>query len=1122
MRKNILLIAILFITTIGVGQEISNELPILSPQTPTTNALGKFGEVQVNESTGLISPSIPLFEYDAGKMSLPITLSYSGNGVKVNQDPTWVGVNWNLNPSGVITRIVKDLPDELTPVSNRKYYSQEQLDSFNGVREIGAQETYNLTTQWYNEMSSLRRGNVDSEHDVFNYNFLDYSGSFILDEENVAHVIKYNKEVKIIFQFLSNNKSEFIIKTSNGDSYFFGGTLASESSRTWVNNGSGSTVNIPYTQNSFYLHRVSFLNGGSINFEYENYDINCDYVKIGIQESAQFSLYGEYIPCNRTSKDLYSDVENIVRLKKITNSFNSSTVEFLTSLTGECNRLYKLNNILLKNGVSLLKKINLNYITNTSTENVAERKFFLEKVDFYDSSLNKVYDYELEYNSPELFPSKLSFAQDDLGFYNGKNENTSLLATKNWSLSNNCLFGLADRDANFESAIIGALKKIEYPSGGKINFEYELPKKGIEYVDEEFFMPPLFENDPTRANQSSPFIYSNTMSYNVYCNNPNGYYYPIGGDASFTVSSPKDIKISIQSIINGNYSHDVRLKFIVHNLTNGQDELSIFTIKAGEYFEKEFIFTNVFHIVTNGEYVFKYFLEIHHSDSPNSANSTKFIRTNPKLYLPTSLKDVFYPGLRIKNVLIEAENGTVNKTRYYYNTLNHLNEETFSFQPKYVQDTFKFYNHGEMALEHFHQIFVLSANSLKNVFNEDSSNFTYKNVTISYGGENFENGGKELSFKKCSNSISKLYNIHPNAWDWNSHYIYFDISINGINPYRVFSLFENINYSDVVDVDNNDSFENSVLEKEVFFDNQLRPLKKVNYNYEPSLSYTGNNIKVSELLVGLPVEANNISRMCYILYKNKCYNYRLMNNEIKEYFGQELDREITSTTNYTYTEDKVSLPSSIHSTNSNGDDLIKKFYYPIDGIFNPSITNNNQSILINLQFNKYNIAEVIKSESYVGNKLLETKEKLFNVFVSNLLLPSSIHIRKSDSTLEERVNFLDYDSFGYPTLIKMSNGMKTQYIYNSRKQILLEIKNADSIIVYDDSTSPATPCYYQNMYPNAMVTKYNYDPITYQLINVVDPKCYSTYYEYDSFGRLSAVKDAAGNKLSENEYHYKD
>ena len=110
-----------------ITNEIKTELPGLSPQTPTTSDLGKYGEVQVNESTGTISPSITLFEYNAGKINLPISLNYSGNGVKVNQDPTWTGVNWNINPGGVITRVVKDKPDEAVP-NYRDFSSEASLN----------------------------------------------------------------------------------------------------------------------------------------------------------------------------------------------------------------------------------------------------------------------------------------------------------------------------------------------------------------------------------------------------------------------------------------------------------------------------------------------------------------------------------------------------------------------------------------------------------------------------------------------------------------------------------------------------------------------------------------------------------------------------------------------------------------------------------------------------------------------------------------------------------------------------------------------------------------------------------------------------------------------------------
>ena len=360
MKKTILLLLLFgFYSYSLYGQDIISELPVLSPQSPTTSDLGKYGEIQVNESTGIISPSIPLFEYDAGKMKIPLILNYSGNGVRVNQDPTWVGINWNINPGGLITRTVKDLPDELTPSDKRIYLSHEEIDDLGGAHEFvgtGSNQHANTNTEWFIKLKEITHQDVDSQSDIFNYNFLGYSGSFYLDKQNHVHLIKHDNELQIMFMFLDNNQSMFIIKTPNGDSYFFGGTNASESSRTITNNGSGSTVNLPYIQNSFYLYQISFLNGGFVSFHYDNYDTTSDWVKIGISESASISSNPILYPCSKTIKTLYSDVENLVKLNKITNSFNNQEVVFNCNLNGNHNNSHKLNNIELKGGTNLIKK----------------------------------------------------------------------------------------------------------------------------------------------------------------------------------------------------------------------------------------------------------------------------------------------------------------------------------------------------------------------------------------------------------------------------------------------------------------------------------------------------------------------------------------------------------------------------------------------------------------------------------------------------------------------------------------------------------------------------------------------------------------------------------------------
>src|SRR6218665_474470 len=57
--------------------------------------------------------------------------------------------------------------------------------------------------------------------------------------------------------------------------------------------------------------------------------------------------------------------------------------------------------------------------------------------------------------------------------------------------------------------------------------------------------------------------------------------------------------------------------------------------------------------------------------------------------------------------------------------------------------------------------------------------------------------------------------------------------------------------------------------------------------------------------------------------------------------------------------------------------------------------------------------------------------------------------------------------------------------------------------------------------PNAQVTTYTHKP-SRGISSITDPKSMTTYYTYDNRGRLKFIKDASGNILTENQYHFKD
>lgn len=1077
------------------AQEISTDLPVLSPQTPTTNDLGKYGEVQVNESSGTISPTIPLFTYKAGGFELPLSLNYSGNGVKVNQDPTWAGVNWNINPGGVITRIVNDKADELTNTENRVYLSMEQLDALDGARKLKDYELcyFDPTTTWFLTLKKMEFINVDTEVDIFNYNFLGYSGSFYLDINNNVHLIKYDKELKILFQkdLNNNNKSQFIIVTPDGNQYFFGGVSASESSRTWVNNGAGSTTNIPFTQNSFYLHTIALNNGGTINFTYENYDTFCDFYKIGITESATTTAPYAQIPCNKSIKTLYGEIENAVRLKEISNSFTEQKVIFNSSFTGKCDRLLKLNYISLLNNASQIIKIKLNYLTieneinSTQNDFSEENKFFLEKVEFYGKSNTFLYDYQLTYTTPELFPSKNSFAQDDLGYYNGKNSNTTLLPiTNNNLLNENCFFGLADREADLTASLIGSLKSIQYPTKGKMEFEYELPYKGEQDIINKHYVT-VYYRDENRNNTSllSKVYYPNNLQPIVFNSNKT---INIGLDvmAKGPFSHQNNVKIEIFKKVGTNWVvQETKQKYI----TNSENT----TINHQEYYSID---------LPAGSYYFKVSLVLVAAGLENS------VVANTTLYLPQGTRPVFYPGLRIKKVITFDDNNNTNVTRYYYNKLNTLNEESFHFNPNYVSYTYTVadYNGSVTPLI---RVINLSTDNVSNVFHTDNGNFIYEFVTTSFGGDNFENGGKQSTFYKYFNYPPDIYQTNP----------CYPIASDGSTPITI-----DLN---TINVATNDSYLTSTLKEEMIFNSNKKKLLEKNYTYSLfETNHIASNIKIYAYYSGQS-NSNLLGGYAFILYKTKAFNSRLLSTTTKEYFGPNLTDEVVSTTNYTYKPDKVSLPSEITTTNSSSETTSTKLFYPSDALELQNLTPVETSSLNTLQ-QQHNVGALVRTENYLNGLKLDVKQVSYAPFGLKIY-PQKISSFKGngENILEDRVDFYSY-FYGLPTLVSRSSGTKIKYEYNNNLQVVLKIENPFSLELPTTQGTSApnnsSPCYYQNLYPNSMVTSYEYDSATNNLIKITDPKCDIITYHYDDNNRLLYVKDADGNILSENAYNYKN
>jgi hypothetical protein len=121
--------------------------------------------VTVDYSTGIFHYQIPLYTLKSGDYELPVSLRYTGKGVKVSDNPGLVGYNWTLDTGGVVTRIVRGgIPDE----------------DYN----YGYLKFENDPTPLSEDATRVNRHKRDGECDIFTAVFGGKSVNFIIRKDN--------------------------------------------------------------------------------------------------------------------------------------------------------------------------------------------------------------------------------------------------------------------------------------------------------------------------------------------------------------------------------------------------------------------------------------------------------------------------------------------------------------------------------------------------------------------------------------------------------------------------------------------------------------------------------------------------------------------------------------------------------------------------------------------------------------------------------------------------------------------------------------------------------------------------------------------------------------------------
>jgi hypothetical protein len=498
----LLLLSLLLFQKQTDAQDKPAPLPLMIPPSPNAAALGEYGKVPVGLFTGTVQQNIPLYTIETNAFSLPISLNYQSNGIKVSDVGSNVGLGWVLDAAGVITRTVNDETDE---------YSSTKTT----LPAVG------FDTQQMSDYLKQATSNNDwdSEPDLFAFNIPGYSGKFYLagTAGNMQAVLISPAPLKIVFKpdfYTSTLGTEQIVITDpTGIEYTFGGTNAIEQSDSKTY-GSGSAADNPQSKlvkTAWHLTKVKLLNGELVTFTYTGQLLKYD---AGISQTVSASVSFKSSTGFKVQNAIHAlpkiSAVNVQasRLTEINWKGGRVALNYSLRFTGGITYLEKVDNVVIyaKSGSTfpILKKYVFNYLTvNTGFGNPdnlngsyldASKRLFLSDVITQSATGNELSRYTFEYYNPTELPNRFTYAQDYWGYFNGKVLNTDLV-TNNVFLYNPDYYQASgtfsgdmikqlfhyvggDKSPDAQFAVKGMLKKITYPTGGYSSFEYESHSTG--------------------------------------------------------------------------------------------------------------------------------------------------------------------------------------------------------------------------------------------------------------------------------------------------------------------------------------------------------------------------------------------------------------------------------------------------------------------------------------------------------------------------------------------------------------------------------------------------------------------------------------------------------------------
>lgn len=446
------------------------------PPTPEVSSLLDFKEFPIDYFRGIPEICYPIFTLKCGSITIPITLSYHGGGIRNAQQYGNAGLGWDVTYGAVIGHNVNGFPDDakrdpdnihglwhLTDAEKdfRNKMIAKRFDYDPSDISVFRNELYWQTIEGQRHIE----GRTDLANDLYTISGLGLSAVFAYDD-NKNIIVSSDSPLTISrasdLPKVTDGGCDAYgleVRDYNGLNYRF---MTLDRSRYDYNHGDPDVTQLTdsvYYTSAWHISEVSDLSGNKISYSY---------IK------APWSFSGSSTKVVRRLYIMELDKFNMSDLSSATGTiYHPNVINEITDGSIKVKFEYVIDDGF--DGISFsTKKVPLINRIVISDKNGSERVFSFQ---YYKDSSNvplllSVKDQEItvlkfDYDDGGVSDWRFYYDSQDFGGYNNEISQGTLVPTVYY------IGDGADRNVYPEAARKGSLKRITYPTGGTTDLEWE-------------------------------------------------------------------------------------------------------------------------------------------------------------------------------------------------------------------------------------------------------------------------------------------------------------------------------------------------------------------------------------------------------------------------------------------------------------------------------------------------------------------------------------------------------------------------------------------------------------------------------------------------------------------------